>query len=138
MRKFLTLTAIALSMSAPLMASAQSKVDSEVLPSGVKVEHIKRGTGASPTAAQTVTVHYRGTLVSNGQEFDSSYSRGQPASFGLSQVVPCWTQGIQRLKVGAKAVLICPSATAYGARGAGGVIPPNADLRFEVELLAIR
>lgn len=113
-------------------------VDAETLPSGVRVEHLQRGKGAKPTADSVVTVHYRGTLVDNGAEFDSSYKRGQPASFSLRQVVPCWTAGIQRLAIGGKAVLTCPSATAYGARGAGGVIPPNADLRFEVELLGVQ
>jgi FKBP-type peptidyl-prolyl cis-trans isomerase FkpA len=84
-----------------------------------------------------VKVHYRGTLQ-NGTEFDSSYKRGEPATFPLSGVIPCWTQGVQKLNVGEKAKLFCPSKTAYGARGAGGVIPPNSDLNFEVELLAIQ
>ncbi len=112
--------------------------DTETLPSGVRVEHLQRGRGQKPTADQAVTVHYRGTLVANGAEFDSSYTRGQPATFPLRQVVPCWTEGLQRLAVGGKAVLTCPAATAYGSRGAGGAVPPNADLRFEVELLAVR
>ena len=83
-----------------------------------------------------VKVHYRGTLP-DGTEFDSSYKRGQPAAFPLGGVIPCWTEGVQRIKVGGKARLTCPSAIAYGPRGAGGVIPPNATLHFEVELLDI-
>lgn len=82
-------------------------------------------------------MHYRGTLVDNGREFDSSYKRGEPASFPLSRVIPCWTQGIQTLRVGEKANLLCPAATAYGERGIPGTIPPNSTLNFEVELLAI-
>ena len=107
----------------------------ETLPSGVTVTQIKEGTGAQPTAADTVTVNYRGTLA-NGTEFDSSYKRGQPASFPLGQVVPCWTQGLQKMKVGGKAKLVCPPATAYGDRSVGP-IPPNSTLTFEVELLKI-
>ena len=81
-------------------------------------------------------MHYRGTLP-DGREFDSSYKRGEPASFPLDRVIKCWTEGVQRMKVGGKARLTCPSAIAYGERGAGGVIPPNATLHFEVELLGI-
>ena len=109
---------------------------SETLPSGVKIVHTAAGQGAQPTAANTVRVHYRGTLA-NGQEFDSSFKRNAPASFPLGRVIPCWTEGLQKMKVGGKATLSCPPSTAYGERGAGGVIPPNATLSFEVELLAI-
>lgn len=108
----------------------------ETLPSGVKIVHTLVGTGPQPTVASIVRVHYRGTLA-NGSEFDSSYRRGVPASFPLSRVVPCWTEGMQRIKVGGKATLICPPATAYGERGAGNAVPPNATLTFEVELLTI-
>lgn len=110
----------------------------ETLPSGVRIEYQLRAKGPKPTATSSVKVHYRGTLVSNGTEFDSSYKRGQPATFGLNQVIPCWTEGMQRLSVGSKAILTCPASTAYGARGAGAAVPANADLRFEVELLEIR
>lgn len=109
---------------------------SQTLPSGVKIEHTAAGQGAQPTAANTVRVHYRGTLA-NGQEFDSSYKRNAPASFPLGRVIPCWTEGLQKMKTGGKATLTCPPHTAYGERGAGGVIPPHATLTFEVELLAI-
>lgn len=127
---------LALLAVAALTSNAFAAAPAETLPSGVKVVHTVDGTGALPKASDTVKVHYRGTL-SNGKEFDSSYQRGKPASFPLSRVVPCWTEGMQKIKVGGKATLTCPPATAYGERGAGGVVPPNATLTFEVELLAI-
>ena len=109
----------------------------ETLPSGVKVEHLKMGTGASPTAADTVVAHYGGTLP-DGKEFDSSYKRGEPIAFPLSRVIPCWTDGMQKIKIGGKAKLTCPPETAYGAEGVRGVIPPKATLTFEVELVGIK
>jgi FKBP-type peptidyl-prolyl cis-trans isomerase FkpA len=123
-------------LGACLTAQALAQGASETLPSGVKIVHTAAGQGAQPTAANTVRVHYRGTLA-NGQEFDSSFKRNAPASFPLGRVIPCWTEGLQKMKVGGKATLTCPPSTAYGERGAGGVIPPNATLNFEVELLAI-
>ncbi len=117
-------------------ASAFAVAPAETLPSGVKVTHTQDGTGATPKASDSVKVHYRGTLA-NGTEFDSSYKRGTPATFPLNRVVPCWTEGLQKIKVAGKATLTCPPATAYGSSGAGGVVPPNATLTFEVELLAI-
>ena len=105
-------------------------------PSGLVYRSLKDGTGASPATSDTVKVHYRGTFP-DGKEFDSSYKRGQPIEFPLSGVIKCWTEGVQRVKVGGKAKLTCPAAIAYGERGAGGVIPPNATLVFEVELLGI-
>jgi len=105
-------------------------------PSGILVKMQKEGNGASPRASDTVKVHYRGTLA-DGKEFDSSYKRGEPTSFPLNRVVRCWTEGIQLLKVGSKATLVCPPDLAYGSRGIPGVIPPNATLTFEVELLGI-
>lgn len=107
----------------------------ELLPSGVKVETLREGTGQSPSASDRVTVNYRGTLV-NGTEFDSSYSRGQPASFPLRGVIRCWTEGVQKMKVGGKAKLTCPADTAYGSRATGG-IPANSTLIFEIELLGV-
>ena len=127
---FLGLSSIALS------ASALAAAPAETLPSGVKSVHTTDGTGAMPKASDTVKVHYRGTLA-DGKEFDSSYKRGTPATFPLGRVVPCWTEGMQKIKVGGKATLTCPPATAYGDRGAGGVVPANATLTFEVELLGI-
>ena len=104
---------------------------------GLIYTSLKEGTGASPQAADTVRVHYRGTFP-DGKEFDSSYSRGQPAQFPLNRVIRCWTEGVQMIKVGGKARLVCPPAIAYGERGTpGGPIPPNATLHFEVELLGI-
>ena len=121
---------------AALSSGAQAVAPAETLPSGVKVTHTVDGTGPSPKASDTVKVHYKGTLA-DGKEFDSSYKRNAPATFPLSRVVPCWTEGMQKIKVGGKATLTCPPATAYGDRGAGGVVPPNATLTFDVELLAI-
>ena len=132
MKAFFALTA-ALTLAGHAFAVAPA----ETLPSGVKIAHTVDGTGPQPKAADTVKVHYRGTLA-DGKEFDSSYKRGTPASFPLSRVVPCWTEGLQKIKVGGKATLTCPPATAYGERGAGGVVPPNATLTFDVELLAIQ
>jgi FKBP-type peptidyl-prolyl cis-trans isomerase FkpA len=132
MRTFQILMAIAaVGLSAPGLAA-----NTETLPSGVVVTHVKPGQGASPTADNTVRVHYRGTLP-DGTEFDSSYKRNESISFPLRGVIPCWTQGVQKMKVGGKARLTCPADTGYGARGVPGVIPPNTVLTFEVELLAI-
>jgi FKBP-type peptidyl-prolyl cis-trans isomerase FkpA len=119
-----------------LTFNAFAAAPAETLPSGVKIVHTVDGTGAQPKASDTVKVHYRGTLA-DGTEFDSSIKRGTPASFPLNRVVPCWTEGMQKIKVGGKATLTCPPATAYGSRGAGAAVPPNATLTFEVELLAI-
>lgn len=118
-------------------ALAAGPSGTENLPGGIVVKHLAVGKGKSPSATDTVEVHYRGTLA-DGKEFDSSHKRGQTASFPLNRVIPCWTQGMQRLAVGGKAVLTCPPAVAYGERGAGGVIPPNATLTFEVELVSIK
>ena len=127
-------TAIAATPAAP--AASAPAAATETLPSGVVVKHTQVGKGASPAATDTVQVHYRGTLT-DGTEFDSSYKRNQPASFPLASVIPCWTQGLQKMKVGGKATLTCPPATAYGSRGAAGAVPPNATLNFDVELLAV-
>lgn len=127
---------VAVLAAAALALPGLALATTEALPSGVKVEHTTVGTGASPKASDTVKVHYKGTLA-DGKEFDSSFKRNAPATFPLNRVIPCWTQGLQTMKVGGKATLTCPPATAYGERGAGGVVPPNATLTFEVELLAI-
>ncbi|MDD5761362.1 MAG: FKBP-type peptidyl-prolyl cis-trans isomerase [bacterium] len=105
--------------------------------SGAIVIPMKKGTGASPAASSTVKVHYTGKLT-NGKVFDSSVERGQPAEFPLNRVIPCWTEGLQKMKVGGKARLVCPPETAYGAAGAPPDVPPNAILDFEVELLSLR
>jgi FKBP-type peptidyl-prolyl cis-trans isomerase FkpA len=117
-------------------AAAAKEAGAVVTPSGLVYRSLKDGTGASPTASDKVKVHYRGTFP-DGKEFDSSYKRNEAIEFPLNGVIKCWTEGVQRMKVGGKAKLTCPAAIAYGERGAGGVIPPNATLLFEVELLAI-
>jgi FKBP-type peptidyl-prolyl cis-trans isomerase FkpA len=107
-------------------------------PSGLVYQSLKEGTGASPAATDVVKVHYRGTFPDSGKEFDSSYKRGEPNEFPLNGVIPCLTDGVQKMKPGGKAKLTCPPAIAYGSRGAGGVIPPNATLNFEVELVSVK
>ncbi len=115
--------------------TAAHEAGAERLPSGLVFRTIREGTGAHPTAESTVRVHYRGTLR-DGTEFDSSYTRGEPVEFPLGGVVPCWTEGVQRIAVGGKARLVCPPTIAYGDR-ATGRIPAGATLNFEVELIAI-
>lgn len=102
---------------------------------GVRLTTITDGNGPSPTANDTVRVHYRGTLV-DGTEFDSSAKRG-PATFSLSAVIPCWTAGVAQMRVGEVAQLVCPPSLAYGAQGVPGMIPPNSTLVFEIQLLDI-
>lgn len=121
--------------TADLLESNAHEAGAIVTPSGMVYRSLKEGTGKNPTAADTVKVHYRGTFA-DGKEFDSSYKRNAPAEFPLGRVIPCWTEGVQRMKVGGKAKLTCPAALAYGANGAGP-IPPNTPLQFEVELLGI-
>jgi FKBP-type peptidyl-prolyl cis-trans isomerase FkpA len=105
--------------------------------SGLIYSELKPGTGASPKATDTVKVHYRGTLV-DGTVFDSSYTRNEPAEFPLNQVIRCWTEGVQKMKVGGKSKLVCPANIAYGDRGSPPQIPGGATLVFEIELLGIR
>jgi FKBP-type peptidyl-prolyl cis-trans isomerase FkpA len=119
-----------------LIATAAKEKGAVSSPSGMVYRSLKDGKGASPLPSDRVKVNYRGTLA-NGTEFDSSYKRNAPAEFPLNGVIPCWTEGVQRMKIGGKAKLTCPAALAYGERGAGGVIPPNAALQFEIELLDI-
>jgi FKBP-type peptidyl-prolyl cis-trans isomerase FkpA len=129
--------AIIISMALATSAAFADKAPAvQTLPSGVVVTHLTVGKGAKPKATQAVKVHYEGTLK-DGTVFDSSYKRGQPISFPLNRVIPCWTEGVQTMAVGGKATLHCPANTAYGASGAGDVIPPNSDLTFKVELLGI-
>ena len=120
------------------LAENKKKEGVKTLASGLQYKVIKAGTGkVSPKAADTVVTHYRGTLV-DGTEFDSSIQRGKPAEFEVSKVIPAWTEALQLMKVGDKWQLVVPSALAYGERGAGRAIPPNATLIFEVELLEIK
>jgi FKBP-type peptidyl-prolyl cis-trans isomerase FkpA len=134
--KIKTPMTLALALAVSSAAFADKAPTPQKLPSGVEVTHLTVGKGAKPKATQTVKVHYEGTLK-DGTVFDSSYKRGQPISFPLNRVIPCWTEGVQTMAVGGKATLHCPASTAYGAAGAGGVIPPHADLSFKVELLGI-
>lgn len=133
MQKLLiTTAALLVALSFPAHAAEPKKVKTM---SGIGITMLKEGTGANPKFIDTVKVHYRGTLE-NGQEFDSSYKRGQPATFPLSRVIPCWTEGVQSIRVGGKAKLVCPPNLAYGNQNVPG-IPPNSTLIFEVELLDI-
>ncbi|HBG07988.1 MAG: peptidylprolyl isomerase [Geobacteraceae bacterium GWC2_58_44] len=142
--KRLIIAAIATTLAVPAFAAANDAIAKAArekgavkTASGLVYKSIKEGTGKSPSAASTVEVNYRGTLT-NGKEFDSSYKRKESIKFPLSRVIPCWTEGVQMMKVGGKAQLVCPPELAYGARGAGADVPPNATLIFEVELLAIK
>ena len=144
MKTSLRLSCLALALWAQVamaqnaVTTAAAKEDGAVVtPSGLVYRSLKDGNGASPTASDKVTVHYKGTFP-DGREFDSSYKRGQPIDFPLNRVIACWTEGVQRMKVGGKAKLTCPPEIAYGARGAGNAVPPNATLLFEVELLGIQ
>ena len=118
------------------VAKAAAEAGAKKTASGAIVKMLKEGTGASPTAANTVKVHYHGTLA-DGTVFDSSVKRGDPATFPLGGVIKCWTEGVQMMKVGGKARLTCPANVAYGDRGAPPAIRPGATLVFEVELLEI-
>ena len=116
--------------------AAGKETGAQVLPSGVVIKTLTPGTGASPTATDTVKVHYAGTLT-DGTEFDSSIKRGEPAEFAVTGVVPCWTQALQKMKVGEKAKVVCPSDQAYGDGGSPPSIPGGSTLVFEVQLLDI-
>jgi FKBP-type peptidyl-prolyl cis-trans isomerase len=124
-------------------AAAQIELDKhskgfEITKSGLRYQIIQRGSGITPEKNNTVSVHYKGQLI-DGTVFDSSYKRNQPIEFklGVGQVIPGWDEGVSLLKVGDKARFVIPSYLAYGSQGAGGVIPPNANLIFDVELVKI-
>jgi len=132
-----TLLALAACGAVALAAQAADAASAAAAGSGLVYKTLKDGAGASPQATDVVRVHYRGTFP-DGREFDSSLKRGQPAEFPLNRVIRCWTEGVQKMKVGGKAQLVCPPGIAYGERGTpGGPIPPNATLHFEIELLGI-
>jgi len=122
--------------SATFLAKIGKEKGAETAASGLIYIPVKAGSGDAPKATDTVKVHYKGTLR-DGSVFDSSIDRGQPATFPLNRVVPCWTEGLQKMKVGGKAKLACPSNLAYGDRGAPPKIKPGSALLFEVELLSI-
>lgn len=121
---------------AAFVAKAAAESGAKTTASGAIVKAIKEGSGPTPKATDTVTVHYHGTLI-DGTVFDSSVKRGQPATFPLANVVKCWTEGVQMIKVGGKSRLVCPAELAYGERGSPPRIPPGATLVFEVELIEI-
>lgn len=132
-KQSLSAAALLIAISTLTLAAASKEVKTT---SGLAITMLTEGAGAQPKSTDTVKVHYRGTLTS-GKEFDSSYGRGQPATFPLNRVIKCWTEGVQMMKVGAKAKLVCPPELAYGSRGIPGTIPPNSTLVFEVELIDI-
>jgi FKBP-type peptidyl-prolyl cis-trans isomerase len=121
---------------AAYLAKAAAESGATKTASGIVIKTLKAGTGASPAATDEVKVHYEGTLV-NGKVFDSSIKRGEPATFPLNGVIPCWTEAVQTMKVGGKARIVCPSDLAYGERGSPPQIRPNNTLIFEVQLLDI-
>jgi FKBP-type peptidyl-prolyl cis-trans isomerase FkpA len=121
---------------AELLAKAEKEAGAIKTESGVVVQTLTEGSGPNPKASDTVKVHYQGTLT-DGTEFDSSIKRGQPVTFPLGNVIKCWIEGVQKMKVGGKSKLICPPETAYGDRGSPPVIAPGSTLIFEVELLEI-
>jgi FKBP-type peptidyl-prolyl cis-trans isomerase FkpA len=133
--KKLVMSSAALLLALSFQACAADARESKTA-SGIVITTLKEGSGASPKSTDTVKVHYRGTLTS-GKEFDSSYTRGQPASFPLNRVISCWTEALQTMKVGGQARLMCPPGLAYGSRGVPGTIAPDSTLIFEVELLDI-
>ncbi len=120
----------------PYLEKAAAEPGAVKTASGLIYKQERAGTGPSPKATDTVTVNYRGTLT-DGTEFDSSYKGGKPLSFPLNGVIACWTEGVQMMKVGGKAQLVCPGSIAYGPNPPTAAIPPNATLVFEVELLKI-
>lgn len=133
---FALITTTGWAQSDAMLAAAAKEAGAQVTKSGLVYRSLKDGAGGSPAATDRVKVHYKGSFA-DGREFDSSYKRGEPTEFPLNGVIPCWTEGVQLMKSGGKAKLTCPSSIAYGQRGAGGVIPPNTTLVFEVELLTI-
>ena len=139
----IALTALTVAIGAPAAAIAETAAKTVTTASGLQIADTKVGTGAAPKTGQTCVMHYTGWLYENGQKgkkFDSSVDRGEPFEFpiGARRVIAGWDEGVATMKVGGKRTLIIPPALGYGARGAGGVIPPNATLIFDVELLGVK
>lgn len=139
----LVILVVALTLAVPVFAATNEAIEEAAketgaikTASGMVYKSIREGSGDSPKPSSIVGVDYRGTLTS-GREFDSSYKSKLITRFSLSSVIPCWTEGLQMMKVGGKAKLVCPPELAYGSRGAGRDVPPNATLIFEVELLNV-
>jgi len=124
-------------LAKPYLEKAAKEKDAQMMASGLIYQPVKAGTGAQPKSSDIVKVHYTGTFI-DGKEFDSSIKRGQPLEFQLGQVIPCWTEGLAKMKVGGKAKLICPSDIAYGDQGRPPIVPGGATLIFEVELLDVK
>jgi peptidylprolyl isomerase len=142
-RRAALLAALAASVAAPFSATAQTAGKTMTTASGLQIQDTQAGTGATPKRGQTCVMHYTGWLYVNGQKgkkFDSSVDRGEPFEFpiGTGRVIKGWDEGVATMKVGGKRTLIIPPDLGYGARGAGGVIPPNATLVFDVELLGVK
>ena len=142
-RRFTLKAALAIAATAAVSPGLAQTGQTKTTPSGLQITDTKVGTGASPRTGQTCVMHYTGWLYENGQKgkkFDSSLDRGQPFEFpiGSGRVIAGWDEGVATMKVGGKRTLIIPPSLGYGARGAGGVIPPNATLIFEVELLGVK
>ncbi len=143
-RRSAVFTLAVISAGAAIDPSAHAQTGKPITtPSGLQIIDSKVGTGASPKTGQTCVMHYTGWLYENGakgKKFDSSVDRGQPFEFkiGMHQVIGGWDEGVATMKVGGKRTLIIPPALGYGAQGAGNIIPPNATLMFDVELLAIK
>ncbi len=124
-------------LAKPYLENAAKEQGAEKTASGLVYRQIAAGNGAAPKASDSVKVHYTGTFI-DGKVFDSSVQRGQPAEFTLGQVIPCWSEGVGKMKAGGKARLVCPSDLAYGDQGRPPVIPGGATLVFEVELLEVK
>ena len=139
MQRLIVSVAVCLFAATSFAAEPAAKEGLETIKtkSGLEYTSLREGAGAVPGPSATVLVNYRGTLP-NGREFDSSYKRGKPTEFRLGSVIACWTEGLQLMKVGGKARLVCPPNLAYGDDGIPGTIPRFAELTFEVELLDIR
>jgi len=142
-RRGVIVAALAASTIGAIMSQSADAQTVTTTPDGLQIIELKVGTGASPKPGQIAVVHYTGWLYANGKKgakFDSSVDRGQPFEFpiGRQQVIAGWDEGVATMKVGGKRTLIIPPALGYGANGAGGVIPPNATLIFDVELLSVK